>query len=124
MVSLPFTQHGVSIDRTLARGNGETIQVATITSIQRGTTFALWWMPGIAAGIGAFGALLGGGGFLLFVVLAAVAVACLWMAGRFKTHRVGVTLSSGGSKTFAETRDAAAAQEIKSALETAISERG
>ena len=123
-VSLPYSRHGVSIDTKLARGRGETIQVSTITSIHSGTTFAMWWMPGLAAALAAFGTLLGGGDFLLFAAFAAAAVACFWLAGRMKTHTVGVTLASGGSRTFAETRDAAAAQEIRSALETAISERG
>ncbi|WEF23418.1 DUF6232 family protein [Paracoccus sp. S3-43] len=124
MVSLPYKQHGVSIDKTLGRGNGETIQIATITSIHLSTSYAMWWMPGLAAGVAAFGSLAGGGGGILFVALAAAAVLCFWLAGRFRKYNVVVTTASGEHKVFAETRDAAPAQEIRSALEMAISERG
>ncbi|WP_295045221.1 DUF6232 family protein [uncultured Paracoccus sp.] len=124
MVSLPYAQHGVSIDKTLARAGGETIQISTITSIHFTSSYGMWWMPGVAAGLGAFGAMLGGGGILLFAALAAAAALCFWMAGRSRTYNVVVTIASGNQKKFAETRDPAAAQEIRSALEMAISEHG
>ncbi len=124
MVSLPYKQNGVSIDRTLARGNGETIQVAQISSISTSTAYAMWWMPGLAAALGAFWTLLGGGGMALFAVFAAAAFAGFWLAGRYKTYDVSVSTASGESVNFASTRNMAAAQEIRSALELAISERG
>ena len=124
MVSLPFTQHGVSIDKSLARGNGETIQVATITSIHLATSYAMWWIPGVATGMAAFGAMLGGAGLLIIVVFAGVCAACFRLAAQRKTYNVVVTTAAGGQRIFAQTRDAVAAEQIRSALEAAISERG
>ena len=124
MTALPFEIPGVSITQALAKSAEGTFPVSNITEVTSSTGFHPLVFLGVIFGMCAFGTMLGGAGFLAFIAFAVAAGACFHLSSKWKTHNVNIATASGAGKKFFETRDPKLAQDVKQALETAISQRG
>jgi len=124
MVALPYIRETVEITPGLARSGGVSIPIGAIASVHVSVSYHLLTTLAVLLTVGAVAGGFGSGNGLVLLGLAAAAALCFWIGARRKTFCVVVATSGGTTSTFAQTRQSEFANEIKSALETAISERG